>query len=77
MKQTIIFGNIITMGEITKQKIFAAILMSGMATVLTSCTDREDNPVQKHSVSQRRPVARRQGIRMAALRPDRQEYHDL
>ncbi len=47
MKQTIIFGNIITMGEITKQKIFAAILMSGMATVLTSCTDREDNPVQK------------------------------
>ena len=27
MKQTIIFGNIITMGEITKQKIFAAILM--------------------------------------------------
>ena len=47
MKQTIIFGNIITMGEITKQKIFAAILMSGMVTVLTSCTDREDNPVQK------------------------------
>jgi para-nitrobenzyl esterase len=47
MKQTIIFGNIITMGEITKQKIFAAILMGGMVTVLTSCTDREDNPVQK------------------------------
>ena len=42
MKQTIIYGNIITMGEITKQKIFAAILMSGMATVLTSCTDRQE-----------------------------------
>ena len=27
--------------------MLAAILMGGMVTVLTSCTDREDNPVQK------------------------------
>ena len=32
---------------ITKQRMLAAILMGGMVTVLTSCTDREDNPVQK------------------------------
>ena len=33
--------------KITKQRMLAAILMGGMVTVLTSCTDREDNPVQK------------------------------
>lgn len=31
----------------TKQRMLAAIMMGGMVTVLTSCTDREDNPVQK------------------------------
>ena len=32
---------------VKKQRMLAAILMGGMFTVLTSCTDREDNPVQK------------------------------